>query len=86
MAGAASAPFCEIGSAACLISARFHHSLAAIAQQTPVIAFPSNTPKVEATVEMLGLEPRSYSTEARRHPPVRSTMRWHGTRGSSQRV
>jgi polysaccharide pyruvyl transferase WcaK-like protein len=47
----------EIASAACMISARFHHSLAAIALQTPVIAFPSNTPKIEASFEMLGLEP-----------------------------
>jgi polysaccharide pyruvyl transferase WcaK-like protein len=45
----------EIAGAACLISARFHHSLAAASLGTPLISFPSNTPKVEAALSMLGL-------------------------------
>jgi len=40
-----------------MISGRFHHSLAAAALGVPFITFPSNTPKIQATNEMLGLEP-----------------------------
>jgi hypothetical protein len=47
----------EIAGAASLVSARFHHTLAAAALGTPLIAFPSNTPKVEAVLEMLDLPP-----------------------------
>jgi polysaccharide pyruvyl transferase WcaK-like protein len=40
-----------------MISGRFHHSLAAAALGVPFVTFPSNTPKIQATNEMLGLEP-----------------------------
>lgn len=46
-----------IGGATGMISGRFHHSLAAAALGVPFITFPSNTPKIQATNEMLGLEP-----------------------------
>jgi polysaccharide pyruvyl transferase WcaK-like protein len=46
-----------IGGAAGMISGRFHHSLAAAALGVPFVTFPSNTPKIQATNEMLGLEP-----------------------------
>jgi polysaccharide pyruvyl transferase WcaK-like protein len=46
-----------IGGAVGMISGRFHHSLAAAALGVPFITFPSNTPKIQATNEMLGLEP-----------------------------
>jgi len=40
-----------------LVSARFHHTLAAAMLGTPVVVFPSNTPKLEAVCDMLQLEP-----------------------------
>ncbi len=43
--------------ASCVISARFHHTIAAAALGTPVVAFPSNTPKVEAICDMFKLHP-----------------------------
>ena len=46
-----------IAGAACMISARFHHTIAAAALGTPVVVFPSNTPKVHAICEMFGLPP-----------------------------
>ena len=42
-----------ISQSACLISGRYHHSLAAASLGTPFLVFPSNTPKIEATMEML---------------------------------
>jgi polysaccharide pyruvyl transferase WcaK-like protein len=45
----------SIASAACVVSARFHHTIAAAAVGTPVVVFPSNTPKVHAICEMFGL-------------------------------
>ena len=45
-----------IAGARILVSGRFHHSLAAIMLGTPVITFPSNTPKISAICAMLGLE------------------------------
>ena len=42
-----------ISRSSCLISGRYHHSLAAAALGTPFLVFPSNTPKIEATMEML---------------------------------
>jgi hypothetical protein len=46
-----------IGSASCLVSGRYHHSLAAATLGTPFVAFPSNTPKVDATCAFLELPP-----------------------------
>ncbi len=37
----------------CLVSGRFHHSLAAAFVQTPFVVWPSNTPKIDALCEML---------------------------------
>lgn len=54
----------QINQASCLISGRFHHTLAAVALNTPIIAFPSNTPKITAICDMLGLSsPISYDAE-----------------------
>lgn len=39
-----------------LVSGRFHHSIAAAFLQTPLIAIESNTPKIRALMNMLGLE------------------------------
>lgn len=51
-----------IDSAGCLISGRFHHTIAAASLGTPVIIFPSNTPKTDAIAEMLDLPaPISYT-------------------------
>ena len=47
----------SIAGAAAVISARFHHTIAAAAVGTPVVVFPSNTPKVHAICEMFGLPP-----------------------------
>ncbi len=46
-----------IAQASCVVSARFHHTIAAAALGTPVVTFPSNTPKVGAICEMFGLNP-----------------------------
>ena len=46
-----------IASASCLVSGRFHHTIAAAMLETPLIVLPSNTPKVSAVCEMLGLPP-----------------------------
>lgn len=46
-----------IAEASGLVSARFHHSLAAFALGTPAITFPSNTPKLNAVSQMLALDP-----------------------------
>ena len=52
----------EINRGACLVSGRFHHTLAAAMLDTPVVAFPSNTPKIAAVCDMLGLDaPIPYS-------------------------
>lgn len=45
----------SIAGAACVVSARFHHTIAAAAIGTPVVVFPSNTQKVHAICEMFGL-------------------------------
>lgn len=42
--------------AACVVSARFHHSLAAVSLGTPCLVFPSNTPKTHAAMQMLGVD------------------------------
>lgn len=42
-----------IGSSACLVSGRYHHSMAAASLGVPFIAVSSNTPKIEATMQML---------------------------------
>jgi polysaccharide pyruvyl transferase WcaK-like protein len=44
-----------IAGASCLVSGRYHHSIAAAALGTPFVVFPSNTPKIEATCAHLGL-------------------------------
>jgi polysaccharide pyruvyl transferase WcaK-like protein len=41
--------------AACVVSARFHHTLAAVSLGTPCMVFPSNTPKTNASMTMLGM-------------------------------
>ncbi len=43
-----------IGSTACLISGRFHHTIAAASLGTPFVSLASNTPKVGAMLAMLG--------------------------------
>jgi polysaccharide pyruvyl transferase WcaK-like protein len=43
-----------IGEAACLVSGRYHHTLAAATLGVPFAVLPSNTPKIEATLAMLG--------------------------------
>ncbi|SFO66273.1 Polysaccharide pyruvyl transferase family protein WcaK [Cohaesibacter marisflavi] len=53
-----------IGSASLLVSARFHHTIAAASLQTPLVCLPSNTPKIEGICSMLGLEPPISPTEA----------------------
>lgn len=45
-----------IKNAACLVSGRFHHSIAAAFLDTPVIAFKAATPKVDALCNDLGLD------------------------------
>lgn len=42
--------------AACLVSARYHHSLAAASVGLPCVVFPSNTSKTNASLAMLGLD------------------------------
>ena len=44
----------EIARCACLISGRFHYTVAAFALGTPSISFPSNTPKVKAIHDLFG--------------------------------
>ena len=46
-----------IGSGSVMVSARFHHSIAAASQLTPVVCLPSNTPKIEGACTMLGITP-----------------------------
>jgi polysaccharide pyruvyl transferase WcaK-like protein len=51
-----------IANASCLISGRFHHTVAATTLGTPTVTFPSNTPKIEAISKMLDIAPPlSYS-------------------------
>lgn len=45
-----------IGHSACMVSARYHHTLAAISLGTPSVVFPSNTPKINASMQMLGID------------------------------
>jgi polysaccharide pyruvyl transferase WcaK-like protein len=40
---------------ACLVSARFHHTLAAASLGLPCVVFPSNTSKTNSSIAMLGL-------------------------------
>lgn len=50
-----------IGSAALLVSGRFHHTLAAFAMRTPFVMLNSNTPKMPSLAQMLGApEPILY--------------------------
>jgi polysaccharide pyruvyl transferase WcaK-like protein len=42
--------------AACLVSARYHHTLAAVSVGLPCVVFPSNTSKTNASLAMLGLD------------------------------
>jgi polysaccharide pyruvyl transferase WcaK-like protein len=50
-----------IGSAALLVSGRFHHSLTAFSLRTPFVMLNSNTPKMSALATMLGVpEPLRY--------------------------
>ncbi|MBT8580100.1 polysaccharide pyruvyl transferase family protein [Polynucleobacter paneuropaeus] len=44
-----------IARAECLISGRFHHTMAAATLGTPFLALSSNTPKIQAALEMLDL-------------------------------
>ena len=41
---------------ACLVSARYHHTLAAASLGLPCVVFPSNTSKTNASLAMLGLD------------------------------
>jgi polysaccharide pyruvyl transferase WcaK-like protein len=51
-----------IGTAALLVSGRFHHTLAAFAMGTPFVMLNSNTPKMNALATMLGApDPIRYS-------------------------
>ena len=45
-----------IAHSACMVSARYHHTLAAISVGTPSVVFPSNTPKIDASMQMLGVD------------------------------
>jgi len=38
---------------ACMVSARYHHTLAAVSLGVPTLVFPSNTPKIDASMAML---------------------------------
>lgn len=54
-----------IGKASCLISGRFHHTIAALYLNTPVIAFRAGTPKIDGLCAMSGLDaPLSANDEA----------------------
>ena len=44
-----------IAESALLVSGRFHHTIAAACVDTPCIVMESNTPKIAALLEMLGL-------------------------------
>ena len=60
--------WCEtIASAKVLLSARFHYTVAALATGTPVLSFPSNTPKIEAICQLVGY-PGMLSWEAAKDP------------------
>ncbi|WP_330983799.1 MULTISPECIES: polysaccharide pyruvyl transferase family protein [Enterobacterales] len=48
--------------AAVMISGRYHYTVAAVCFGTPVVYFPSNTPKIEAMAYDIGL-PKAVSTE-----------------------
>jgi polysaccharide pyruvyl transferase WcaK-like protein len=41
---------------ACMVSARYHHTLAAVSLGVPTLVFPSNTPKIDASMAMLGMD------------------------------
>lgn len=51
-----------IGSSLFLVSGRFHYTIAALALGTPVVSYPSNTPKIQAIHELLE-HPGSFSWE-----------------------
>jgi polysaccharide pyruvyl transferase WcaK-like protein len=46
-----------IAGAACLVSGRFHHTIAAAFLGTPVVTFRAGTPKLEGLCQALGYEP-----------------------------
>jgi len=51
-----------IASASCLVSGRFHHTIAAATLGTPAVTFPSNTPKTSAMCDLFGLDaPITYA-------------------------
>lgn len=45
-----------IRNSACMVSARYHHTLAAVSLGVPTVVFPSNTPKINASMAMLGMD------------------------------
>jgi polysaccharide pyruvyl transferase WcaK-like protein len=51
-----------IATASCLVSGRFHHTIAAATLGTPAVTFPSNTPKTSAMCGLFGLDaPIAYT-------------------------
>lgn len=53
-----------INNASLLLSGRFHHSIAAACLRTPFVALNSNTPKVDAIMDMMGMpRPLQYDEE-----------------------
>ena len=56
--------FGAVNNAACLVSGRFHHTIAAAFLNTPVVTFQAGTPKLDALCDSLSLsEPMSWSQD-----------------------
>ena len=53
-----------ISHATCLVSGRYHHTIAAACVKTPVVCFPSNTPKIEGICDMFGINPPISYTDS----------------------
>jgi polysaccharide pyruvyl transferase WcaK-like protein len=46
-----------ISSSECFVSGRYHHTICAARNQVPLVCFPSNTPKIDSSCEMFGINP-----------------------------
>lgn len=64
-----------IASASLLVSARFHHTIAAASLLTPVVCMPSNSPKVDGICKMLNIDSPIKPSEKALRQTIRKAAR-----------
>jgi polysaccharide pyruvyl transferase WcaK-like protein len=47
----------RISSSECFVSGRYHHTICAASNRVPLVCFPSNSPKIDSSCEMFGINP-----------------------------